>query len=190
MGRLRVALGFAVLAFASYAHADEKCPTPPRAPAVTWGATPSGTGAATSPAPVVDESPVAKARDLMARAKFLDEVATTEEKAAVDLAAKLPALRAAAKAARDKADKATTADKETLVAKAEELETDVTVTEAEANEKKKAAADNRKVARDLRARAVKMVKETPAEREEASSCDPPFRFTADGRKIYRLECLK
>ena len=52
-----------------------------------------------------------------------------------------------------------------------------------------AAADNRRVARELRARAVKLVRETPAERGEATSCDPPFRFTPDGRKIYRLECL-
>lgn len=126
----------------------------------------------------------------MARAKFLDEVATSEERAAVELAAKLGPLETAAKAARGKAEKAAAADKDTLEAKAEELETDVTVTEAEATEKKRAAADNRRVARDLRARAVKMVKETPADREDATYCDPPFRFTPDGRKIYRLECLK
>lgn len=186
MGRLRFALGLGFLCLASSAHADEKCPTPPAMPKVTWGATPS----ATPPAAPVDESPVSKARDLMARAKFLDDVATTEERASVDLTAKLPALRAAAKTAREKADKASAADKIALEAKAEELETDVTVSEAEATEKKKAAADNRKVARDLRARAVKMVKEPAIERDEVSSCDPPFRFTADGRKIYRLECLK
>ena len=185
MGRLRFALGLAFLCLASSAYADEKCPTPPAAPKVTWG------GAASVPAAsAVDESPVSKARDLMARAKFLDDVATNEERASVELAAKLPALRAAAKAAREKADKATAADKIALEAKAEELETDVTVSEAETAEKKKAAADNRKVARDLRARAVKMVKEPAVERDDASSCDPPFRFTADGRKIYRLECLK
>lgn len=113
-----------------------------------------------------------------------------DERASVELTAKIAPLRAAAKAARDKADKATPADKEPLRARAEELEADVTVTEAEATEKKTSAADNRRVARELRARAVKMVKETPAERQEASSCDPPFRFTPDGRKIYRLECLK
>jgi hypothetical protein len=185
MGRLRFASGLALLVLTSSAYADEKCPTPPVAPKVTWGATPSA-----SATPAVDESPVAKARDLMARAKFLDEVATSEERAAVDLAAKLAPLRATAKAARDRADKATAADKIALEAKAEELETDLTVTEAEAAEKKKAAADNRRVARELRARAVKMVKETPAERDDASSCEPPFRFTPDGRKIYRLECLK
>jgi len=184
MGRLRFALGFAVLCLASTAYADDKCPTPPRTPTVTWGATPSAN------TPPADESPVSKARDLMARAKFLDDAATSDERSATELTAKLPALRAAAKAARDKADKATAADKEPLEAKAEELETDVTVSEAEQAEKKRTAADNRRVARELRARAVKVVKETPAEREDAMSCDPPFRFTADGRKIYRLECLK
>jgi hypothetical protein len=184
MGRLRFVLGFAIITLAPSAYADEKCPTPPAAPKVTWGATPSAN------APPADESAVSKARDLMARAKFLDEVATSDERAAVELAAKLVPLRSAAKTARDKAEKATTAEKVPLEAKAEELETDVTVTEAEATEKKKAAADNRRVARELRARAVKMVKETPPDRDEASSCDPPFRFTPDGRKIYRLECLK
>jgi hypothetical protein len=184
MGRLRFALGLALLTFASSAYADDKCPTPPVAPKVTWGATPSAN------APAADESPVSKARDLMARAKFLDEAATADERAAVDLTAKLPSLRAAAKTAREKADKATATDKIALDAKAEELETDVTISEAETAEKRKAAADNRRVARELRARAVKLVKETPAEREEIASCDPPFRFTHDGRKIYRLECLK
>jgi hypothetical protein len=188
MGRLRSTVGLALatlalVTVASSAYADEKCPTPPAAPKVTWGATPSAT------APAVDDSPVSKARDLMARAKFLDEVATTEELSAIALAAKLPALRTAARTARDKADKSSTVEKLALEAKAEELETDVTITEAEAAEKKKAAADNRRVARELRARAVKIVKE-PVEREDVSSCDPPFRFTLDGRKIYRLECLK
>jgi hypothetical protein len=185
MGRLRFVLGFALITAAPSAHADEKCPTPPAPPKVTWGATPSS--ASTAPS---DESPVSKARDLMARAKFLDEAATSDERAAVEVAAKVGPLRAAAKSARDKAEKATAADKVALEAKAEQLETDVTVTDAEATEKKNSAADNRRVARELRARAVKMVKETPAEREQASSCDPPFRYTPDGRKIYRLECLK
>lgn len=185
MGRLRFVFALALLVVASPAYADEKCPTPPPAPKVTWGATPSA-----SATPAVDESPVSKARDLMARAKFLDDVATADERASTDLAAKLTPLRATAKAARDKAEKATAADKIALDAKAEDLETDVTVTEAEAAERKKSAADNRRVARELRARAVKIVKEPPAERDDAMSCDPPFRFTPDGRKIYRLECLK
>jgi len=98
-----------------------------------------------------------------------------------------PALRAGGKVAREKADKATTADKVALDAKAEEIETDVTVTEAEATEKRKSAADNRRVARDLRARAVKMVKEPPPERaDEAATCDPPVPFPPDERKTYPL----
>src|SRR5436190_2106700 len=58
MGRLRVLFGFAVLVLASPAVADEKCPTPPRGPTVTWGATPS----AAASTPAVDESPVSCAR--------------------------------------------------------------------------------------------------------------------------------
>jgi hypothetical protein len=189
MGRLRAALGTSallfVLASADSAHADDKCPTVPRAPAVTWGATPIS---AQPPAASVDDPIVARARELLARAKFLDEVATLDEKSAVDLVTRMPALKAAAKAARDKADRANGDAKQSLVAIAEHLETDVTVSEAEAMEKRRDAVDNRRIARELRARAVKMVRDGAA--EEDSACDPPFRFTADGRKIYRLECLK
>lgn len=90
----------------------------------------------------------------MARAKFLDDAATGDERAAVELAAKMAPLRAAAKTAREKTDKSTSADKVALEAKVEELDTDVTVTEAEATEKRRSADDNRRVARDLRARAT------------------------------------
>ena len=47
------------------------------------------------------------------------------------------------------------------------------------------------IARELRVRAVKLVREAPATEEPtALACDPPFRYTPDGRKIYRIECLK
>jgi len=186
MGLFRLALAVAVCLVTTSALADEKCPTPPHAPIVTWGAPPAHT--VDNAAPVEESTPVMKARDLLSRAKFLDEAATADEKASTELATRLPALRTAAKVARERADKATGADREHLVATAEDLETEVTVSEAEAADKRRAAVDNRRVARELRARAVKLVREGVV--EEATSCDPPFRFTPDGRKIYRLECLK
>jgi hypothetical protein len=140
--------------------------------------------------PPADESPVSRARDLIARAKLLDEAATNDEKSAIEIAARLPALRTSAKAARDRADHASGNDRESLVSRAEDLEADLAVSEAETTARRHSAVDNRRAARDLRARAVKLVREAPVEVASSSSCDPPYRFTADGRKIYRIECLK
>ena len=65
------------------------------------------------------------------------------------------------------------------------------MSEAEVTFKRKTAADNRRVARELRVRAVKLVRDAPAaEDANTSACDPPFHYTADGRKVYRLECLR
>lgn len=127
---------------------------------------------------------------MLARARLLDEAATADEKAATELAARLPALRASAKAARDRADRAAGNDRETLVSRAEDLEADLAISEAETTSRRRSAVENRRVARDLRARAVRTVREAPADPPPASPCDPPYRFTADGRKIYRIECLK
>jgi hypothetical protein len=122
---------------------------------------------------------------------MLDEAATADEKAATELAQRLPALRASAKTARDRADRASGDDREHLVSRAEDLEADLAVSESETTAKRRSAAENRRVARELRARAVRMVKEPPAEPPQTNlPCDPPYRFTADGRKIYRIECLK
>ena len=154
----------------------------------TWGGRGSAVVDATS---ANRDSPVTHAREMLTRARFLDEAATVDEKAASDLAARLGALRASAKVARERADKATPEERELLGARADDLETDVIVSEAEITFKRRTAADNRRVARELRLRAVKLVREAPAfEDLTASACDPPFRFTADGRKIYRVECLK
>lgn len=166
----------------------------------TWGGVQGTHSDATSTSL---DAPVTRARELLGRARFLDDAATTDEKAAAELQARISALRTAAKAARDKADHAGADDKEVLVARAEDLETDLAVSEAEITFKRRAAADNRRVARELRQRAVRLVRDTPgssgyatesmadAERTPTRmvSCDPPFRFTADGRKLYRLECL-
>ena len=155
----------------------------------TWG---SGHGSAFDDATSGSrDSPVGRARDMLTRARFLDEAATVDEKAASDLASRLGALRASAKTARERADKTTPEDRELLGARADDLETDVIVSEAEIAFKRRTAADNRRAARDLRGRAVKLVREAPANEDPtASACDPPFRFNADGRKIYRVECLK
>jgi hypothetical protein len=138
-----------------------------------------------------EESVVMRAREMLNRARFLDEAAVNDDKAAIDLATRLPNLRVAAKSARDRADRATGADKEALVSKAEDLEADLAISEAELAMKKRAAAEDRRVARDLRARAVRLVRDGAlAEDLALGACDPPYRFTADGRKIYRVECLK
>ena len=57
--------------------------------------------------------------------------------------------------------------------------------------KRHAAAESRRIARELRVLAVRIVKEPPALAEgvAATPCDPPYRFTNDGRKIYRVECF-
>lgn len=153
----------------------------------TWG----NAHALYDPAGVAREAPVMRARQLLTRARLLDETATADEKAATELVAKLAPLRTAAKAARDHAEKASVEDKEALGARADDLETDVIVSEAEVTFKRKTAANNRRYARELRARAVMLATEAPlAEEPAALACDPPFRFTPDGRKIYRIECLK
>jgi len=175
MKLVALGVGTLVLTLATAVRADGTCTAPQ-----TWGATP-----VSAPAPEV-ATPVSRARDLISRARLLDESAAADEKASSDLAARLPTLRATAKTARDKADRASGDDRETLVARAEDLEADLAVTEAEVTAKKRAAIDNRRTARDLRTRAVKLVKDAP----EGNECDPPFRYTADGRKIYRSECLQ
>lgn len=191
-----IGIGMAIAIATSPAHADERpaASTPPvctpAAPASTAAhASPSASSSSPSSA---DESPVARARDLLARARLLDEAALGDEKSAVEIAARLPALRATAKTARDKADRASGEDRETLVSRAEDLEADVAISEAETTAKKRAAVDNRRMARELRARAVRLVREAPVESpaNAGSPCDPPYRYTADGRKIYRVECLK
>jgi hypothetical protein len=127
---------------------------------------------------------------MLARARLLEEAATADDKAAADLNARLPTLRLSAKVARDRADRATGDDRDTLVARAEDLEADLAVSEAETTAKRRSAIDNRSRARELRALAIKLVKEPPPTSTVASTCDPPYRFTNDGRKIYRIECLK
>ena len=192
---VRAGLSLMVLASALFvpiiALADDPYGLAPDGPATlpTWGNAralydPSTTG-------VARDAPVARARQLLTRARLLDDAALADEKAAADLVAKLPPLRIAAKVARDRADRATSEDKEALGARADDLETDVIVSEAEVTFKRKIAANNRRYARELRARAVMLATEAPlAEEATASTCDPPFRFTPDGRKIYRIECLK
>lgn len=193
------------LAVPGSAHADDPyalTPIPPPAaqatPAarVTWGAHGNPADAASASR---HDAPVTRARELLVRARFLDDAASVDEKAANDLTAKLPALRIEAKAARDRADRAATPEQRDLLgARAEDLETDVTISEAEITFKRKTASDNRRVAHELRVRAVKLVREEPATGAAsaqiydptASACDPPFRYTQDGRKVYRIECLK
>lgn len=190
-----VALTFAfVLLPSRVAHADDPYGLAPASAHsgttfATWGGPNNGPMAdATS---VARSSPVTRARDMLTRARFLDEAAAIDEKAATELAARLPSMRAAAKAARITADQASPDNRELLGARAEDLETDVIVSEAEVTFKRKTATDNRRVARDLRVRAVKLVRDAPASDEaSAQACDPPFHFTQDGRKVYRLECLR
>jgi hypothetical protein len=157
----------------------------------TWGTRNAAPPDATS---VSRDSPVTRARELLRRARFLDDAAAVDEKAATELAARLPALRASAKAARERAERSTAEERELLGARAEDLDADVVISEAEVTFKKKTAVDNRRVAHELRLRAMRMAREAvdaPATEETtAFGCDPPFRFTADGRKIYRVECLK
>jgi hypothetical protein len=128
---------------------------------------------------------------MLTRARFLDDAAAVDDKAASELAGRLTSLRAAAKVARERAERAAPDERELLGARADDLETDLVVSEAEITFKRRTAVENRRVARELRVRAVKLVREAPAfEDPTANACEPPFHFTADGRKVYRMECLK
>ncbi len=195
------ALSF-VLAVASSASAQETPPAPPQAPPPAKRA--PGTNArtqqplpqATLPAPALspDDAGVGRARELLARARMLDESATNDEKLASDLTKAIPALRSAAKAARERVSRPEAQnrpDHEALVARAEELEAELAIDEVDVAVKKHAAAENRRLARELRALAVRVVKEPAAlaEADAQNPCDPPYRYTADGRKIYRVECF-
>jgi hypothetical protein len=164
----------------------------------TWGVGHAPAADATS---LSRDAPVTRAREMLMRARFLDEAAAIDEAAAAVLVVRLASMRTSAKIAREKAEKATPEEREALGARADDLETDVVVSEAEVGFKRRTAAENRRVARDLRLRAVKLVREAPAldkatadkataEEAAAQSCDPPFRYAADGRKLYRVECLK
>ena len=192
--RLSFAALLFVVAIPAAARADDPYGLAPGSPSSantfsTWGG-PHG-GPAVDATSVSRSSPITRARDMLTRAKFLNDAAMIDEKAAVELAAKLSSMRAAAKAARVTADRATGEDRELLGARAEDLEADVVVSEAEVTFKRRTAAENRRVARELRVRAVKLVRDAPlADDVNASACDPPFHYTADGRKIYRLECLR
>src|SRR5690242_20482231 len=87
----------------------------------TWGGRGGSVVDATS---VSRDAPVTRAREMLTRARFLDEAATVDEKAALDLVNRLGSLRAAAKVARERAEKAATPeDRELLGAHAEDLET-------------------------------------------------------------------
>lgn len=184
-----------VLATGQEGTAFAECTPASTAPIATWGVVPPAP-AAPSPAnvaptlvtqgPIEEASPVHRARDLLERAKVLEESAAVDDRAATTLTQRLPSLTNAAKVARDRASRAPTDP--TLGAQAETLEADVAVTEAEIASHRSAAAEHRRLARDLRSRALRLVKDPPVVVE--TSCDPPYRFTADGRKSYRLECLR
>jgi hypothetical protein len=107
--------------------------------------------------------PVALARELLVRARRLDDSAAIDEKVAATLAAELPGKRAAAKLARDAADTATGDRRPAAEAKAEDIETDVIVSEAEIAARRNAAVEDRRMAKELRARAVRLAQGNAAE---------------------------
>ena len=179
---MRRLLGAAVMVgaflLAPFARADE---SPPTSPPATWGVTHSMS------APHDESSPVTRAREALARAKVLDETAAANEAAVKELAARLPILRLRAKATRDRAAGAAGDEREILLSQAEELEADVVVSEAEIVERRRFAAERRVLARELRAVAVKIVREPSA---LPVNCDPPFSFDASGKKIFHIDCFK
>lgn len=132
-------------------------------------------------------APVVRAREMLTRAKSLYEAATADENEATELDARLPALRKAAHAAREKAVRATGADEESLTAHAETLEADLAISEAELAMKRRTAAEGRRAARDLRARAVRLARgvSTTPEREDAA-CESRL----DARRLSRLDGIR
>lgn len=158
----------------SLAHADEASGVGP-----TEGT--AGAGSVYDPLGVSSSlrSPdlmVRRAREMLVRAKYLDETATSDERLAADLVLRLPTLRKAASVARDKAEHALASEREALSQHAEELEADLAVSEAEVTVKKRLAADNRRMARELRIRAVGLVREATV----AVQPRAPIAVRADG----------
>lgn len=180
----------------SIARADASSrPAPVAAPAPGAGGATWGSGRVGSPVVVAGAAgdvPLSRARELLMSARSLDEAAAIEEVAAKELSARLTSLRTAAHDARERADRASPEERDLLSARADDLATDVIITEAEVSFNRRAAVENRRVARELRARAVKLAREASASAVPiaGTSCDPPFSITADGRKVYRVECLK
>jgi hypothetical protein len=129
-----------------------------------------GPGPAPAAAPA---TPVTHARELLTRSNTLDEAADTDEKSSLELEKRLPGLRVSAKAARDRAIRATGSDHDRLAAMAERLEADVIVSEAEVVSKRHAVIENRRTARELRVMAVNLVR--------GDSDDAPA--TADARNF-------
>ncbi|AKU98577.1 hypothetical protein AKJ09_05241 [Labilithrix luteola] len=159
----------------SLARADEASGSVPEAEAST------GAGSVYDPLGMSSSlrSPdlmVRRAREMLVRAKFLDETATSDERLAADLLLRMPTLRKSASSAREKADHATASDLEALAQRADELEADLAVSEAEVTVKKRLAADNRRMARELRVRAVGLVREATA----AVQVRSPVAVRADG----------
>jgi len=119
-----------------------------------------------------EATPAAQARELLARARSLDEAALSDERIAANLTAELPAKRVAAKAARDAANVASPDKKPALEAHAEDLEAEVLVSEAEVSARRNAAAEHRKWARELRAKAVRTAQGGTASRPATKVYDP------------------
>jgi hypothetical protein len=99
------------------------------------------------------DPPVTQARDMLTRAKQLDEVAKTAEREVITLEQRLPGLRTSAEAARKRAKNG----EQALVAEAENLEADLIVSEAEVASKRKASIEARETAHTLRSHAVRLV---------------------------------
>ena len=190
-----VALLLTSAALAGSADAQEAKPpatAPAKPPRAVPATAPAPAPAATQALPPADEAVVGRARDLLARARVLDETAANDERFVVDLGKALPALRVAAKAVRERAGRAEAAarpEAEALTARAEELEAELAVDEVEVAVRRHAAESTRRLARELRALAVRVIKEPPSTADAAATCDPPYRYTADGRKLYRVECF-
>lgn len=181
-------LGLAVVGLAmtvstaTTARAEEPKP----AARTTWGTPESERGENL-------ETPPSRARSMLARARFLDEAAGAEERIARDLTAALPAKRTAATAARAKVAHGPPEFKDVFTADAENLEAELAVSEAEIDFRKRLASEDRAIARDLRVRAVRVARDAmggPTSDALATSCDPPFYYSGDGLKKYRMECFR
>ncbi len=184
-----------------YVVAPSIVPTHVAEPRVTWASSRTVSTAsheASTSSRDLPDSPVVRARDSLLRARSLDEAASLDERAADEIAAKLQEMMAAAKGARATADKSPPETRERLKARADDLEVDVAVSEAEITDKRRTAADQRSAARELRSHALALVRQPQVVQERAAlasasasaSCDPPFSYTPEGHKVYRVACLK
>jgi len=135
----------------------------------------------------ISDAPALRARAMLVRAKALEESAAVDDRTAAELGARLPSLRLAAQAARDRAARAAKRERESLDAQVEAAEADVIVSEAEVDLRRRTAVDSRRAAHELRLLAVRIARPVATEEPDAGPpCEPPSQL--EDRRRHSIDC--